>query len=241
MRKEKIYTIPVTDAFSEDCECPICFLHDKLENSYIDYVLGPANMEVDFRKETNELGFCQKHYEKLYGGKNILGLTLVVHTHMLKLYEDIEKLSNPHPKFKKKLFSGGKVQKSKLSKYIDNNLASCYICNRINKNFDLYIDTLFYLWKNESSFQELVKNSKGFCLNHYALLYDTAPIKLKAKAQKDFLETITSIQLANYQRILSDIEWFIRKYDYRFADQPWKNSKDATKRAIQKLSSLNME
>ena len=29
--KEKIYTIPVTDAFREDCECPLCTLEKKLE------------------------------------------------------------------------------------------------------------------------------------------------------------------------------------------------------------------
>ena len=29
--KEKIYTIPVNDAFDMDCECPICSMREKLE------------------------------------------------------------------------------------------------------------------------------------------------------------------------------------------------------------------
>jgi len=37
--KEKIYTIPVTDAFNTDCECPMCVLEKKLEDENIEYVL----------------------------------------------------------------------------------------------------------------------------------------------------------------------------------------------------------
>ena len=39
--KEKIYTIPVTEAFGEDCECPLCLLESKLERIYR-ILLGPS-------------------------------------------------------------------------------------------------------------------------------------------------------------------------------------------------------
>lgn len=29
--KEKIYTIPVNDAFDKDCECPLCAMYQELE------------------------------------------------------------------------------------------------------------------------------------------------------------------------------------------------------------------
>ena len=32
LMKEKIYTIPVNDAFSSDCECPICSMYKALED-----------------------------------------------------------------------------------------------------------------------------------------------------------------------------------------------------------------
>ena len=33
--KEKIYTIPLTDAFAEDSECPFCVLERKLEEEAV--------------------------------------------------------------------------------------------------------------------------------------------------------------------------------------------------------------
>ena len=38
-----------------------------------------------------------------------------------------------------------------------------------------------------------------------------------------------------------DLEWFTDKFDYRNADAPWKNSKDALPRTIQKTNSINVE
>ena len=39
----------------------------------------------------------------------------------------------------------------------------------------------------------------------------------------------------NLARVQEDIDWFIDKFDYRNADAPWKNSKDAVPRGMQKL------
>jgi hypothetical protein len=36
-------------------------------------------------------------------------------------------------------------------------------------------------------------------------------------------------------RVQTDIDWFIDKFDYRNANAPWKNSKDAVPRGMQKL------
>ena len=36
-------------------------------------------------------------------------------------------------------------------------------------------------------------------------------------------------------RIQEDISWFIKKFDYRYTDQPWKNSQDAVPRTVNKL------
>jgi len=68
----KIYTIPVTDAFNTDCECPMCVLEKKLEDENIEYVLGPFLMEPEGRMETNENGFCRRHFELLYNTRAML-------------------------------------------------------------------------------------------------------------------------------------------------------------------------
>lgn len=62
--KEKIYTVPVNDAFAADSECPVCAMFEQLENDAIEYTMGPSYMEDDIRAVTDKNGFCQKHIKK---------------------------------------------------------------------------------------------------------------------------------------------------------------------------------
>ena len=45
--KEKLYTIPVNDAFKEDCECPLCNIYKKLEQEALEYTLRPSTYMTD--------------------------------------------------------------------------------------------------------------------------------------------------------------------------------------------------
>ena len=38
----------------------------------------------------------------------------------------------------------------------------------------------------------------------------------------------------NLDRVIEDVEWFQKKFDYQFKEADWKNSKDAVQRAMQK-------
>ena len=90
--KEKIYTIPVNDAFSSDCECPICSMYKALEDDAVSYTMGPSYMEDDIRAMTDKKGFCQKHLKKVYDCENRLGFALVMKTHLDKVINDIENM-----------------------------------------------------------------------------------------------------------------------------------------------------
>ena len=92
--KEKIYTIPVNDAFSSDCECPICSMYKALENDAVSYTMGPSYMEDDIRAVTDKKGFCQKHLKKVYDCENRLGFALVMKTHLDRVINDIESLQD---------------------------------------------------------------------------------------------------------------------------------------------------
>ena len=70
--KEKIYTVPVNDAFAADSECPVCAMFEQLENDAIEYTMGPSYMEDDIRAVTDKKGFCQKHIKKIYEQNNRL-------------------------------------------------------------------------------------------------------------------------------------------------------------------------
>ena len=103
--KEKIYTIPLTEAFEKDCECAFCEIERKLDKEILDYVLGPSYMEEDIREETNKHGFCKYHYDKMFHAQNRLGVALMVSTHLKKIKNDIESvLADEQAVGKRKLF-----------------------------------------------------------------------------------------------------------------------------------------
>lgn len=234
--KEQLYTIPVNEAFESDCECPLCKMKKELERNAIEFTLGPSYMEDDNRAITDEMGFCEKHIQDLYKEKNRLGLALILSTHMEKTTKDLKKLSAEGIAGGKSLFKKSS-EASSLGAYVSKLENSCFICKRQNMVFDRYIDTIFHLYKKDSTFSDKIKNSKGFCTYHYALLFDKAPAYLSKDVLENFLSDINSVYFSNMERMQEDIEWFINKFDYRYQNEPWKNSKDALPRAILKTHS----
>ena len=230
--KEQLYTIPVNDAFQSDCECPLCKMKRDLEKNAIEYTLGPSYMEDDNRAMTDEAGFCEKHIQSLYQEKNRLGLALILSTHMQKVTRDLKERSK-EGLTGKSLFKKG-TDSTGVGNYVKNLEANCFICSRMNNTFDRYVDTIFHLYKKDPSLSDKIRNSKGFCTYHYALLFDKAPNFLAKEQLEHFIDDINTVYFDNMERMQEDIEWFINKFDYRYQNEPWKNSKDALPRAVLK-------
>lgn len=143
MGKEKIYMIPVNDAFSINCECAFCYLENNFEKQCIEIVLGESVMEVDARIETNEKGFCRRHFHMLLEQKNKLPYGLILETHLNEIKKHLEKLiySNfsaatlqQKDRFLKKLLGNQNLNKNKLTgliQYLENLSVQCIICERI--------------------------------------------------------------------------------------------------------------
>ncbi|WP_306307370.1 DUF6062 family protein [Cellulosilyticum ruminicola] len=87
--KDTIYTIPLTEAFNAQDECPFCFITRKLEQDAISFILGAAYMEDDIRAVTDKIGFCKEHYKKMYDYGNRLGSALILHTHYIALQKEL--------------------------------------------------------------------------------------------------------------------------------------------------------
>ncbi|AIS52918.1 hypothetical protein TKV_c17670 [Thermoanaerobacter kivui] len=49
------------------------------------------------------------------------------------------------------------------------------------------------------------------------------------------IEKIFEINKAAIEKNISDLEWFITKFDYRFHNEPWYDSKDSIERALKLL------
>ena len=236
--KEQLYTIPVNDAFAVDCECPVCSMYDSLEKDAIEFTMGPSYMEDDIRMETNKIGFCTHHVKQLYKHQNRLGLALILHTHMQRTNRDLEDLLSYDKPVKKGLFAKKTENASPVTEYIENLNHSCYICNRIDRIFARYLATIYHCYEHDEEFRRKFAASKGFCTKHFGMLYEGAPSSLSGKRLPEFIKTLNEVYLTNMKRVTDDLEWFTDKFDYRNEDKPWKNSKDALPRSMNKTNSV---
>lgn len=214
--KEKIYTIPINEAFDQDCECPLCLIERRLEKEAIEYELGAAMMEPDHRELSNEKGFCKRHLEMMFEKDNKLSLALVLDTHLLEVRKKISALKDA----KKGLFK-------KETPTIKETVCSCIVCEKIENTMNRYVDVLVSMWKDEPEFREKFQKSRGFCLSHFD--------KLLELAKGDFLKALIEKEEKELEAINEDIHRFTLKFDYRNRDMEWGTAKDAPKRSVEKL------
>ena len=235
--KEQLYTIPVNDIFDKkDCECVICAMKKSLEDDAVAFSMGPSYMEDDIRLTTDKIGFCRPHMQMMYDFENRLGLALIMDTHMKKMAEEIEKLQKKGRKSSGGLFS--KKDETPIHEFTEKITNSCYICDRISHTFERYIATIFYLYEKDPAFPGKLNKCRGFCLEHYGMLYEMAPNYLHGNTLDEFTRAIDRIFMENYKRMEEELSWFIDKFDYRNKEKPWKTSKDAVQRAMTKCNGI---
>jgi len=239
--KEQIHTIPINDAMENAGECPFCYIERKTEEHALNFTLGhgASYMEADIREMTDEEGFCRSHYKKMFDYGNALGNAWMLKTLYMRYIEEIDcEFKNFKPESSKKsLFkkSGNSESTNSIVQWINNRDSTCFICNMVDKTFHAYMKTFFEMYKKDSAFKNQIKNTKGFCLDHFKILLTYADDNLKEKELQEFYDIVLPLERDNLSRIYEDIAWFIEKFDYKNKDAEWKNSKDAVQRGMQKL------
>ncbi len=226
---EQIYTIPVGEAFDlvkekPECGCPFCVLYKKLQNDEIDIILGASMMEPDIRVKTNEQGFCLSHYNIMLRRKRMLGMGLMMESHLAELDK---KLSG------KGLFGSRAGNAISSLRELEE---SCYVCARIDKNLHAMIATAVYLFESEPTFPQRFGAAPYFCLPHYRMMMDYASKKMNKKRFSDFYDIAYGIQSKYMKSLREDVSWFCKKFDYRYDEEPWYNSKNSVQRSIKFLS-----
>ena len=229
--KEKIYTIPINEAIEQDSECPFCLIAKRLEEEAVDYTLGAAMMEPDYRILCNAKGFCNHHSSMLFKKPNKLSLALVLDTRLESLrkqFADAEKfLTSTKSKH-------GFLRRSvKSTSFPETPVSTCVICEKTNNTIERYAEVFFYMWKNDNTFRDKVINSKGFCIPHFYYLAKATEKHLKNPS--DFILPMYEKQKSELDRIQEEIHRFTLKFDYRNKDMEWGNAKDAPVRTIEKL------
>ena len=225
---EQIYTIPVNETFEEcaenkSCGCPLCRLYNKLEDNELELILGASMMEPDVRIQTNKEGFCRSHYDMMFAKKNRLQMALTLESHLAELSEGIKD---------GKLFSApGQKPKKRIQKLEE----TCYVCRRIDFNFEHMAETVVLLFECDPEFRKKLAAQPYFCLPHYRKLLEVGANRLDKKQYAEFEKTVATIVNSYMEELSGDVSWFCKKFDYRYDAEPWYNSKDAVERAIKFL------
>ena len=226
---ETIYTIPVNEAF-DACRddhakgCPVCLLRKRLEDDELEIIMGAAMMEPDIRIQTNEKGFCGRHFDMMLERNNRLGLALVLESHLA----EIRKMTEPGGLF------GART--NAMPEALDKLDHSCYVCDRINLSLGKMVANAVYLWDSEPDFRDKVKAQPFFCLPHLRDLLIAGKGYINKRRLPDFQQDIIKVTNTYFDELSKDVSWFCKKFDYRYEDEPWGNAKDAPERAVTFIS-----
>lgn len=224
--EEKIYTIPVTEAFSKKDGCPFCRLLKELEKTERDLIMGASMMEPDIRIKTNEMGFCKKHFDEMFEMNNRLSLALMLESHIAEVMENTVI-------YKDSLL--GKDNSKKACENMQRIHKSCYICSKTSEKFEKMLLCAILLWNTQPDFRSLCEKQPYYCIEHASAFVDTAKFKLDKKQFAAFAQSISNVQREYISSLKEDVSWFCKKFDYRYDDEPWGNAKDSVERAIKFL------
>ncbi len=225
---ERIFTIPVNEAFektieTQACVCPFCLLKADLEKNETDLILGGSMMEPDTRAKTNEMGFCERHLGKMMSMNRKLPLALMIESRLGYIKEAIKPPKIP-------AFSS-----SSMVKKLDETVHSCYLCSRVDGNLSQMIETAALLWQSESAFRDKVMLQHHFCLKHYSEFLQDAKQRLSGKEFSEFLKTVGQKEYDYVESLGDNIGQFCQMFDYRNEGEPAPEVKAAPVAAIEFL------
>lgn len=228
-KMEQIYTIPVNETF-EECKndkslgCPFCRLYKKLEDNELELILGASMMEPDTRKKTNEQGFCRDHWAKMNSRGKKLPLTLIIQSHLAEV-DSLLKKPGLLPS----------VSGSDTAKRLQKLSSDCYVCRRVNYNFERMNETAALLWEADESFTAKL-TAAPFCLPHFAEFIQIASKALKSKPFGELYRALYAMEDKYLSDTREHIDSFARKFDYRYANEPYSGEENAVEEAFEALN-----
>ncbi|MBQ3119197.1 MAG: hypothetical protein IJC10_05505 [Clostridia bacterium] len=229
---ESIYTIPLTDALDQDCDCMFCYLEDKLEGEQIEYALGAAMMEPDFRILSNEKGYCRHHIGMMARAKSALPLALILDT---RCDEVINQLKAVDFSAKGGLFKKEKSPAEKLSEVVTKLDSTCLVCERIEHTMEKFANTFWYLYGKEPEFKKRFLESRGVCIHHFAKLMN-ALLNVSGSKRDEFVRELYDLQMKVLENEKCEVQGFTKQFDYRSDKGEWKVARDAHLNCAARLS-----
>ena len=228
---EKIFTIPIQEAFDAYDGCPFCRLREKLEKQTLDYTLGAAMMEPDVRIEMNRTGFCREHLRDLYGMKNKLALGLILESHL----DEVRRTMEAPPAGAKRGFRK-KSGEEDGAEGLWNFTKSCFACQRIRGTELRYSSNAAWLWETDAAFRDKLRRQPYLCMTHSAMLLKIGKSELKSDHYTSLYEAVMELQEAYASQLRQHVTEFTVSFDHRNAGKPLtEEARSSMERALQFL------
>jgi hypothetical protein len=155
---------------------------------------------------------------------NRLSLALILESHLAQV-ED-------------KLTASGlsAILKGSTQKRVAGAVESCYICDRIEYSFSRMMSTAVMLWETDAAFRKKCAAQEYICLPHLARFLAAGKEAMQKKTYSDFERAIMKTETAHMAQVRESVSAFVKKFDYRYANETMDAAADAPEQAIAFLS-----
>lgn len=109
------------------------------------------------------------------------------------------------------------------------------VCKKVDEAMERYTYTMLHLFKNSEEFRRKLGESRGLCLHHLRQSVEIANAKYNSAITAEWLKFIMPVEYKAFERLDGELDWFIKKFDYRYREEPWGTSEDSLVRSLQKM------
>jgi len=218
------------DALSSD-GCSICALLVTGMRKYLFWFLYQSVNDAHSRKRLLESkGFCRTHAWQLYQierdeWSDSLDVALLYEEQIKDAMRALDNLKRSTPSFKPKRGLFRNLSHPPLSPFIPKK--ECPACEHQRQMEENQISS-FIESLGETEFQEMYQESFGLCIPHFWKVLEATD----DEASKAFL---INVQRSKTERLSLLLEEYIRKHDYRFANEPKGEESQSPHRAIEMM------
>jgi len=211
-----------------DEECFLCALEDEIERKYMDTYLSELVMDTSSRQKIIESrGFCNHHFYKMLIAASIPrssdghGIALVNESIIENLIEDLHEQESNHIEDLYKLLAD------------ENKCPACIHLDEFTKMYGEKIVEL--LCSSNEEFLKLLKESKGFCIPHFAVLVHMAKVVMPTESQ-EVIKILIEIEDKNLRRLNLELAEYVKRQSYEFSEKDRLAVADIVPRSVEKIA-----
>lgn len=204
--RESVATVKISEAL-EGGKCALCTLHQEAEGAFLGAFFREMVMDGKSQADLGKQGLCPYHLHLIGEAPDKLGAALALRTLVGTA------MTNPQGSY------GG--------------CFACSILEKTDQRFAQIIGDYYTSAEGSPLFESTIDR---FCLPHVTYLLAVNMPRWREKMGGAFKYLCHEACKHNLQDLAADLEWFIKKFDYRMAEESWRGTEDIVQRVVEKLA-----